>query len=174
MDREAAEDIKRHVDERWQETRRHFEETAAEMRRDLARSAAESRRHFDERADEMRHHFAESAEETKHHFDLRADEIRAHADERAEETKRHFEVVAESLRSEIRLVAEGLGATNERLDGVESRMALADDVRDLRAEMSAGFRSVREEMGELKAIVGRGFSDMDRRVTALEKRASAP
>lgn len=42
--------------------------------------------------------------------------------ESVEEIKRHFSVVAESLRSEIRAVAEGQGATNERIDRLESRL----------------------------------------------------
>jgi hypothetical protein len=42
--------------------------------------------------------------------------------ETAEELKRHFNVVAEGLRSEIRAVADGVAATNERLDRLESRI----------------------------------------------------
>jgi hypothetical protein len=42
--------------------------------------------------------------------------------ETAEEIKRHFNVVSEGLRSDFRTVAEGLAATNERLDRIESRM----------------------------------------------------
>jgi len=34
----------------------------------------------------------------------------------------HFSVVSEGLRSEIRAVAEGLEATNDRIDRVESRL----------------------------------------------------
>jgi hypothetical protein len=40
----------------------------------------------------------------------------------AEEIKRHFDIVAEGLRSEIRAVAEGVAATNERFDRLEGRM----------------------------------------------------
>ena len=40
----------------------------------------------------------------------------------AEEIKRHFNVVAESLRSDIRVLAEGLGANTDRLDGVDRRL----------------------------------------------------
>ena len=42
--------------------------------------------------------------------------------ETAEEIKRHFNVVAEDLRSEMRTVAEGFIATNERLDHLEARI----------------------------------------------------
>lgn len=43
-----------------------------------------------------------------------------------EETNRHFDVVAEDLKSEIRMIAEGLIATNEkfdrRFDGLETKV----------------------------------------------------
>lgn len=38
-----------------------------------------------------------------------------------EDIKRYFNTFAESLRSEIRLLAEGQGATNDRLDPFEGR-----------------------------------------------------
>lgn len=40
----------------------------------------------------------------------------------AEEIKRHVSVVAEDLRSEVRTVAEGVVAANERLDRLESQI----------------------------------------------------
>ena len=43
--------------------------------------------------------------------------------ETAERIKRNFNVVGESLRWEIRTVAEGFVATNERLVRIESRMS---------------------------------------------------
>ncbi len=42
--------------------------------------------------------------------------------ETAEDIKRHFNVVAEGLRSDIRTLAEGLGATNDRLDATNDRL----------------------------------------------------
>jgi len=52
--------------------------------------------------------------------------------ETVDEIKRYFGVVTEELRSEIRTVAEGL--------------------QGFRDEVSAEFRMVREEIGEVKAI----------------------
>jgi hypothetical protein len=46
--------------------------------------------------------------------------------ETADEIKRQFNVVAEGLGSEIRTVAEGLSATNEKIDRLESRIARPD------------------------------------------------
>jgi archaellum component FlaC len=40
----------------------------------------------------------------------------------AEDIKRHFDVVAEGIRSDVRLVAEGVGLANERIDRLDKRM----------------------------------------------------
>ena len=74
--------------------------------------------------------------------------------ETAEEIKRHFNVVAEDLRSEIRTVAEGFIATNERLDRMESRMA--------------------EEFGEVKAMIRLSLGELDRRIRSLETDVTSP
>ena len=69
--------------------------------------------------------------------------------ETADEIKRHFSVVAEGLRSEIRTVAEGLVATNEKIDRLESRIT--------------------EELNEIKAMIHLSFGELDRRIQSLEK-----
>ena len=68
--------------------------------------------------------------------------------ETTDEIKRHFNVVAEGLRSEIRTVAEGLAATNEKIDRLESRIA--------------------EELSEIKAMIRLSFGELDRRMRSLE------
>jgi chaperonin cofactor prefoldin len=68
--------------------------------------------------------------------------------EAVDEIKRHFNVVAEGLRSEIRTVAEGLEATNEKIDRLESRIA--------------------EELSEIKAMIRLSFGELDRRMRSLE------
>lgn len=73
--------------------------------------------------------------------------------ETAEEIKRHFNVVGEGLRSEIRTLAEGITATNERLDRLESRMA--------------------EEFDEIKAMIRLSFGELDRRIRSLESDVSS-
>ena len=60
--------------------------------------------------------------------------------ETAEEIKRHFNVVAEGLRSEIRTVAEGVGANTDRLDRVDERLDR------LESRMEEGF-------GEIKVMI---------------------
>ena len=68
--------------------------------------------------------------------------------ETVEEIKRHFNVVGEGLRSEMRALAEGLDATNERIDGVLSRMA--------------------EEFRDMRAVIRLSFGELDRRIHSLE------
>ncbi len=68
--------------------------------------------------------------------------------ETADEIKRHFNVVGEGLRSEIRTVAEGLSATNEKIDRLESRIS--------------------EELSEIKAMIRLSFGELDRRMRSLE------
>ncbi|MGH9316933.1 MAG: hypothetical protein ACRD1P_07500 [Thermoanaerobaculia bacterium] len=62
--------------------------------------------------------------------------------ETADEIERQFSVVAEGLRSEIRTVAEGLVATNEKIDRLESRIT--------------------EELNEIKAMIRLSFGELDR------------
>jgi chromosome segregation ATPase len=114
---------------------------------------------FDERLDRLDEKLDRRAGELDgrlDHLDLRTDEIDKRLDRldekldrRTEEIKRHFNVVAEELRSQIRTVAEGFVATNERLDRFE-------------VQMSEGFDDV-------KSIIRLSFGDLDRRVQSLEK-----
>lgn len=57
--------------------------------------------------------------------------------ETTDEIKRRFNVVAEGLRSEIRTVAEGLSATNEKIDRLESR--ISEELSEIKAIDSALF-----------------------------------
>ncbi len=73
--------------------------------------------------------------------------------ETADEIKRHLNVVAEALRSEFRTVAEGVVATNERLDRIESRME--------------------EEFNETRSMIRLSFGELDRRLRTLESDVSS-
>jgi len=93
--------------------------------------------------------------------------------ETAEDIKRHVSVVAEGLRSEIRLVAEGFLATNERLDTTNSRL----DATNERLEKGLEATNVRidgilsrmaEEFRDMRAMIRLMFGDLDRRLRALE------
>jgi uncharacterized protein YceH (UPF0502 family) len=86
-----------------------------------------------------------------------------------EDIKRYFNVVAESLRSEIRLLAEGQGATNDRLDLFERRFDGLDGRLDrFEAAVAAEFKAVRADMSEMKAMIRLSFGQLDSRLTSLE------
>ncbi len=87
----------------------------------------------------------------------------------AEEIKRHFNVVAEGLRSEIRTLAEGLGATNERLDRGDARSeSLEASGSRFQAQVVAEFKHLREELAEVKAMIRLSFGQLDSRLSSLE------
>ena len=64
------------------------------------------------------------------------------------DVKRHATVLSESLRDEIRTLAEGYVATNERIDRVELTM--------------------QEGFTELRAMLRLSFGDLDRRLRTLD------
>jgi hypothetical protein len=65
--------------------------------------------------------------------------------ETTDEIKRHFNVAAEGLRSEIRTVAEGVGANTERLDRLEDRLDRFES-------------RIVEEISEVKAMIRLSFA----------------
>jgi hypothetical protein len=72
--------------------------------------------------------------------------IRGHVEATAAETRRHFDVVGEALLGRIALVAEGLGALDERLE------------------------RFRGEVHESFAKVDRRFLHLEARIVSLERR----
>lgn len=80
--------------------------------------------------------------------------------ETADEIKRHFNVVAEGLRSEIRTVAEGVGANTDRLDSLDERLDRLES-------------RITEEFGEVKAMIRLSFGELDRRMRSLESDVSS-
>ncbi len=80
--------------------------------------------------------------------------------ETAEEIKRHVSVVAEALRFEVRTVVEGVVATNERLDRIESRIDRIES-------------RIEEEFNETRAMIRLSFGELDRRIRALESDVSS-
>jgi hypothetical protein len=96
----------------------------------------------------------EIAEDIKRHFDVVAGGLRTEIGELRTEigglrteigdVKRHSSVLAEQLRTEIRTVAEGFVATNERLDRFEMR--------------------VWTRFGDVEALIRLSFAELDRRL----------
>lgn len=73
--------------------------------------------------------------------------------EQMEEIKRYFGVVAEGLERKIQQVAEGVVNLNEKLDR---------EMTTLRQEM-------RTEFGEVKSMIKFSYTELDRRLGALEE-----
>jgi hypothetical protein len=71
-----------------------------------------------------------------------------------EDIKRYFGVVAEGLESKVQQVAEGVAATNERIDRLENE--------------------VRRGFSELGSVVKLSFGQLDARLTRVERSAGAP
>ena len=71
-----------------------------------------------------------------------------------EETRRHFDVVAEQMRSDLRLIAEGLGALREQVTRIE---------HNLREDILSAQR-------ELSAMIKFSYAELDRRIQGLEQR----
>ena len=67
-----------------------------------------------------------------------------------EEIKRHFNIVAEGLRSEMRTLAEGLGAVTENVATLATRME--------------------NEFVETRAMIRLSYGELERRIVALESR----
>jgi chromosome segregation ATPase len=80
----------------------------------------------------------------------RLDQLDKKLDQGFEEVKRHFEVVAEGMGSQIRMVAEGFVATNERLDRFEVRVS--------------------DQFGGMESMMRLSFSELDRRIQTLASR----
>jgi hypothetical protein len=110
------------------------------MDRRIDESAAETRRYVDESVQR-------SGEETRQYVDRLV-----HGS--TEETRRHFDVVAEGLRGEVRLLAE-LVSANDSL--------LSERIETVRQAAAA-------EGAETRALLKLSYGQLDRRVTALERR----
>ena len=117
----------------------------------IERTAAETRRHVEAALGVLGGELRGEMSGLRGEMSAMRDELRGDI----ADVKRHAEVIAEDLRDRIRLVAEGVVATNERLDR---------RIDDLQKEMKAGFADVR-------AILRVSYRDLDGRVTRLESGA---
>ncbi len=65
---------------------------------------------------ELRQEIRDSAAETRRQMELFETRLLGRIDATAAETRRYFGVVAEDLKSDIKAVAEGLGALDEKVE----------------------------------------------------------
>lgn len=92
-----------------QEIHASAERLRVEVRQDINASAEEVRADF-------RQEIQAGAAETQRQMQLMQALLLERMEATAAETRRHFGVVAESLRSDIKTVAEGLGALDEKVE----------------------------------------------------------
>lgn len=102
----------------------------------------------------------EATEEIKRYLDVTVANLRGELKGDMEElrveiheAKRHTDVVAESLRSEIRLVSEGVAGLDEKF---------TQEFVNVRT-------NIRDQIGDVKALIRAGHANLDRRVTKIEK-----
>ena len=83
--------------------------------------------------------------ETRAYLDTALGDLRREMRETAVETRRHFDVVAESIRSDVRAVAEAVGANSEAIERLG---------REFRTDMDTRFTAfhavVRVALAELR------------------------
>jgi methyl-accepting chemotaxis protein len=183
-------DFKRLLQESSAETHRDFkhllEESSAETHRDFKRlledTSVETQRRMDERFDQVDARFAQTdarfdqidarfaqtdarfdqvdarAAETNARLDqveARTAELRQHIDEIAAQMKLDFGTAVEAMRTDVQRVADGVLMVNAKLDR---------EAADIRAEMRQGF-------ADTQALLRFSHSQLDHRVTALERAA---
>jgi phenylalanyl-tRNA synthetase alpha subunit len=92
------------------------EQVRAELRQEIQTSAGELRQEIQASAGELRQEIQASAAETRLQMEQFETRILARIDASAAETRRYMGVVAEDLKSDIKAVAEGLGALDEKVE----------------------------------------------------------
>jgi hypothetical protein len=93
-----------------------LERLGGDLRQEMSATAAGLRQEMSAMAAGLRQEIRESAAETRLQMEQFESRILARVDESAAETRRYFGVVAEDLKSDIKAVAEGLGALDERVE----------------------------------------------------------
>jgi preprotein translocase subunit YajC len=153
MDRETAEDIKRHFDA----TAGGLRGEIVALRADIVAVDEKLDRRFEElnaTTGGLRGEIVAVDEKLDRRFEelnattggLRGEIVAVDEklDRRFEELKRHFEVVGEALRSDIRTVAEGFVATNDRLDRFQVKVS--------------------DRFGEMETMLRLSFGELARRI----------
>lgn len=172
-----------------EEIRAEFQAVRGEMsameerlRREIAAGDAETRRHMGVLTEGLRHDVqvvAEGVVMANEAIERLRGDVRRELDERFElmrlgfeAARRHTDGVAETLRQEIRVVADGLDATNRSLD--EFRVEVRQNFDEFRVEVRRNFDEfrveVRENFDEFRAEVRENFG----RVFASRRRTRRP
>jgi hypothetical protein len=125
----------------------------AESRRQTEEGFAAARSYTDEGLAGLRQHIDDGLAESRRYTDDGLAGLRQEMRQTAEETRREFHVVAEDLRSTVRQLAEGMAV----MDGKNERRF---------AELSA---EVKSESAAIRSLLKLSYTDLDRRVTRIER-----
>jgi septal ring factor EnvC (AmiA/AmiB activator) len=171
-------DFKRLLQESSAETHRRMEERFDQIEGRIDSNAAETQRRFDQvearftqtdaRFDQVEARFTQTDArfdqvearfaQTDARFDqveARTAELKQHIDKTAAQMKLDFGTTAEAMRTDVQRVADGVLMVNAKLDR---------EAADIRAEMRQGF-------AETQALLRFSHSQLDARVTVLERAA---
>ena len=101
------------------ELRQEMAAMGGELRQEMAASAAGLREEIRGTGEQIR---TELREEIHFSFQQVVVQLRQEIQSSAADTRRHFDVVAEDLKSDVKAVAEGLGALDERVERFRSEV----------------------------------------------------
>ena len=90
-----------------------LERLGGDLRQEMSATAAGLRQEIHSTGEQIR---TELREEIRSSFQTVVVQLRQEIQSSAAETRRHFDVVAEDLKSDIKAVAEGLGALDEKVE----------------------------------------------------------
>ena len=93
-----------------------LERLGSDLRQEMSATTAGLRQEIQASAGELRQEIQASAAETRLQMEQFETRILARIDASAAETRRYMGVVAEDLKSDIKAVAEGLGALDEKVE----------------------------------------------------------
>ena len=86
-----------------------------------------------------------------------------------EEIVHQFHVISEDVISQVKLVAEGVGNVNEKLD--RTRQELKSEIQEARQEVLAAIKFSYAELDKRLTILENEFLELKRRVEKIEGRS---
>jgi len=86
-----------------------------------------------------------------------------------EEIVHQFHVISEDVISQVKLVAEGVGNVNEKLD--RTRQELKSEIQETRQEVLAAIKFSYAELDKRLTILENEFLELKRRVEKIEGRS---
>jgi chromosome segregation ATPase len=130
----------------------YFDRQFQEIHNEIGELRQETREQIGELRQETRAQIGELRQETSSQFGevyRQFGEVNSRF-EKLETALRHTQVVIEGVRSDVQMVAEGVATVDGKVERFRTEM--------------------QEELKEVRSLVRQSYGDLDRRVSALEKR----